>query len=186
MHATSGAFQHRCASWIKGGRSNAPASLRARRNIGLADLRHKVTLQRKVRAWHDHTLAYHLVAAPEPLDTEHSFCPWQRRIPSRVCSLGVCQWRLTMLALTNLGATPGDFRQPTSLPAFAKGRQHNPRSIRLVRLMGCLEEANAHRCRLALRGRCQKSCRGPPSPTAASSACKTMPSPVRSMLCFAS
>ena len=43
-----------------------------------------------------------------------------------------------MVALTSLGATPGDFRQPTSLPAQRQGRQHNSLSIRLLRLTGCL------------------------------------------------
>lgn len=57
-----------------------------------------------------------------------------------------------MVALTNLGATPGDFRQPTSLPAWRQGRQH--RNTPSVRLRGCLQEAGAHRCRLALQGRC--------------------------------
>ena len=59
-----------------------------------------------------------------------------------------------MVALTILGATPGGFRQPTSLPAWRQGRQHNSLSTRLVRLTTCLEGAGAHRCRLALRGRC--------------------------------
>ena len=58
MHATSGKCQYECTSWFKEGRSNVPASLRARRNVRLADLRHKVTLQRKVRAWQDRALAW--------------------------------------------------------------------------------------------------------------------------------